>query len=50
MRAVWILGGILAAASLSCGAQPAATENPARLVHEVAYNELRDHDHHGYFR
>ena len=50
MRAAWLLSGILAAASVSCCPQAATTEDPAKLVREVVYNELQDHDHHGYFR
>ncbi|HKF46204.1 MAG TPA: hypothetical protein VKB38_02525 [Terracidiphilus sp.] len=50
MRAVWILAGILAAASAVCSAQQGAQEEPGKLVREVVYNELHDHDLHGYWR
>jgi len=51
MRVLWILTGILAAASASCAAQTnAAAEDPAKLVREVVYNEQHDHDGHGYWR
>jgi hypothetical protein len=50
MRAVWILAGILAAASAGCFAQTATQEDPGRLVRETVYNELKDHSSHGYWR
>jgi hypothetical protein len=50
MRAVWILAGILAAASAGCFAQTATQEDPVRLVSETVYNELQDHSSHGYWR
>ncbi|UWZ83273.1 hypothetical protein [Occallatibacter riparius] len=57
MRAVWILAGILTAASTCCAqnpaqnsVQPAATEDPGRLVRETVYNELQDHGKHAYWR
>lgn len=61
MRVVRILAGILAAASASCGAQSSAAqvlanaqrpvaESPTVLVREVVYNELHDHDRHGFWR
>ena len=62
MRVVWIVTGILAAASVSCtpakgadGPNPAtvvaaAPEPPLTLVREVVYNELHDHDTHGFWR
>lgn len=50
MRLLWILTGILAAASSSCGAQTTMAEDPARLVREVVYNEQHDHAGHGYWR
>jgi hypothetical protein len=50
MRAVCILAGILAAASAGCCAQIAPQQDPARLVRETVYNELKDHGSHGYWR
>jgi hypothetical protein len=50
MRAVWILAGVLAAASGVCCAQPGPQEEPGKLVREVVYNELHDHDRHGNWR
>jgi len=41
----------MAATSTCCCAQaPAANEDPVRLVREVVYNELHDHDRHGFWR
>ncbi len=50
MRVVWVLTGILAVASASCGAQGLKSEPPGTLVREVVYNELHDHDAHGFWR
>jgi hypothetical protein len=46
---VCVLGGLLAASTSGWG-QDAATEDAARLVRETVYNELHDHDRHGYWR
>lgn len=50
MRELWITLGILAAMQsvLSAPAQPAIP--PGQLVREVVYNELNDHERHGYWR
>jgi len=37
-------------ASLALNAAPAVLQNSAYLVREVVYNELHDHDTHGYWR
>lgn len=64
MRVVWIFIGILAAASVSCAATGAGTpangaDRPAvaaapeaatTLVREVVYNELHDHETHGFWK
>ena len=63
MRVVWAFTGILAAASAGCfapahaasapaeAAEPPETTEPAtKLVREVVYNELHDHDAHGFWR
>ncbi len=61
MRVVWIFTGILAAASAGCFAPAEAAETPeanglamnepaTKLVREVVYNELHDHDAHGFWR
>jgi hypothetical protein len=52
MRVVWIFTGILAAASVSCAPAKGATgpETATTLVREVVYNELHDHDSHGFWR
>lgn len=61
MRVVWIATGILAAASVSYTPAKAAdgpsaantavaAEAPITLVREVVYNELHDHDTHGFWR
>jgi hypothetical protein len=50
MRELWITLGILAAtqSALSVSLQPAMP--PGQLVREVVYNELNDHERHGYWR
>lgn len=48
--AVSILAAILAAGSASSCAQKPAQEDARTLVREVVYNELHDHDQHGYWR
>jgi hypothetical protein len=57
MRVVWIFTGILAAASASCApakgapqTTAATTEAVTTLVREVVYNELHDHDTHGFWK
>ncbi len=45
----WIVCGILWIAPWPAIAH-AETSTPAQLVREVVYNELHDHDHHGYWR
>jgi hypothetical protein len=50
MRALWFLAGILALTSTHSLAQSTAQEDPGRLVRETVYNELHDHDRHGYWR
>jgi hypothetical protein len=57
MRVVWICTGILAAASVSCIAPAQGVDAPSysdeatkTLVREVVYNELHDHDAHGFWR
>jgi hypothetical protein len=50
MRGVWILTGVLAAASVPWCAQAAAQEDAGKLVRETVYNELHDHVRHGYWR
>ena len=53
MRLLWLLAGIL---TMPCGAFCAGAELPAQpmpgaqLVREVVYNELHDHERHGYWR
>ncbi len=54
-RAFCILTGVLAAAAIAAGAQPQSQsqpqpENPTTLVREVVYNELHDHQRHGWWR
>lgn len=46
----WIICSILWTASWSAGAQVGAAGSPIQLVREVVYNELHDHEHHGYWR
>jgi hypothetical protein len=60
MRVVWIFTGILTAAAVSCAVSVSAASAPAeaadaseaatRLVREVVYNEVHDHDMHGFWR
>jgi hypothetical protein len=62
MRVFWIFAGIVAAASAVCSTPigaaqaaavagtPATAEEATRLVREVVYNELHDHDTHGFWR
>ena len=55
MRLMWLIAGILVAPAGSVCAQPLPphSQQPipsAQLVREVVYNELHDHDRHGYWR
>jgi len=50
MRVLWLVLGILALAPLGCYAQARQSLPPGQLVREVVYNELHDHDQHGYWR
>src|ERR1035437_4990476 len=47
---VWIGAGILAAASGGCFAWAQQPEPAGQLVREVSYNELHDHERHGFWR
>jgi hypothetical protein len=50
MRVQSIIASILACAPFALHAQVQAPETPAQLVREVVYNELHDHQRHGYWR
>ena len=50
MRVHWILFAILGCAPLAVEAQVQLPELPGQLVAEVVYNELHDHQRHGYWR
>ncbi len=50
MGAIGIVAAILAMAAAGCWAQKQSLEDPVTLVREVVYNELHDHDRHGYWR
>jgi hypothetical protein len=50
MRVIWALIGMLPAASAACSLLAQEREEPQMLVREVVYNELRDHDTHGFWR
>ena len=50
MRVVWILTGVLATAPACCSVRAEEPQSPSALVREVVYNELHDHDRHGYWR
>jgi hypothetical protein len=56
MRVVWVWVGVLAATSVAYSAPPesanasAPPEAATTMVREVVYNELHDHDAHGFWR
>jgi hypothetical protein len=50
MRVLWLMLGILAAVPGDCCAQDRPPAPAVQLVREVVYNELHDHDRHGYWR
>jgi hypothetical protein len=50
MRVQWIIPTILVCAPIAVYAQQQASEAPSQLVREVVYNELHDHQRHGYWR
>lgn len=50
MRLLWLTMGILATAQGACCAQLVQAMPAGQLVREVVYNELHDHDRHGYWR
>jgi len=50
MRVQWIIPTILVCAPFAAHAQLQGPESPGRLVREVVYNELHDHQLHGYWR
>jgi hypothetical protein len=50
MRVFWILVGVLPVVSAASQATTQQTEPPGQLVREVVYNELHDHETHGFWR
>ena len=50
MRVSWTIVGILATAQCVCCAQPHQPIPASQLVREVVYNELNDHNSHGFWR
>jgi hypothetical protein len=50
MRVLSVMVGILALAQGACCAQPQQPMPAGQLVREVVYNELNDHQGHGYWR
>ena len=50
MRLLWLTMGILAVAQGACCAQLEQATSAGQLVRDVVYNELHDHDRHGYWR
>jgi len=50
MRVQWIIPTMLISAPFAIHAQVQGPENPTQLVREVVYNELHDHQRHGYWR
>ena len=49
MRTLWI-ALLLSVVAAAHGQTPQAAISPSQLVREVVYNELHDHDRHGYWR
>jgi len=50
MRFLWTIAGILVGAHAALCLEPQPPIPPSQLVREVVYNELHDHDRHGYWR
>ena len=50
MRAFWAIVVTLVLAQATCSAQYPLTTPASQLVREVVYNELHDHERHGYWR
>jgi hypothetical protein len=50
MRMPWIIATILVCAPFATHAQLHEPESPGQLVRAVVYNELHDHQRHGYWR
>jgi hypothetical protein len=50
MRLLWLIAGILAVPTAPLYAQSQQPIPAGQLVREVVYNELHDHDRHGYWR
>lgn len=50
MRVPWLIPAILMAAPFAVSAQLQQDQTPVQLVRDVVYNELHDHQEHGYWR
>lgn len=50
MRVIWVFIGILPAACPGCTVWSQQAETPQHLIREVVYNELHDHETHGFWR
>lgn len=50
MRVQWLIPSILTCLPFALHAQVHAPETPVQLVRDVVYNELHDHQRHGYWR
>lgn len=50
MRVLWLTMGVLGVLQGTCCAQPQQPMPAGQLVREVIYNELNDHQAHGYWR
>jgi hypothetical protein len=50
MRGIWLVAGVVAVAAAPGGIMAQQPEPAGQLVRETVYNELRDHDSHGYWR
>ena len=50
MRMIWVFIGILPAASSGYSIWAQQPESAQQLVREAVYNELRDHNTHGFWR
>ena len=50
MRVQWLIPSLLTCVPFAIHAQMPASETPVQLVRDVVYNELHDHQRHGYWR
>lgn len=50
MRGIWLVTGVVALAAAPGGIRAQQPEPAGQLVRETVYNEMRDHNSHGYWR